>query len=64
MIESRLTKEAERREWIRTGEKILITGFSGLVGFGIAEAAFGKDRLIGFARRETESAYVVADKHT
>lgn len=38
------------KEWISTGERILITGHTGLVGFGINQAALGKDDLMGLSR--------------
>lgn len=57
MIEGKLVERVERKEWAPTGERILITGFSGLVGFGIVEAALAKDRLIGLARGETENIF-------
>lgn len=45
------------KEWEPTGERILITGFSGLVGFGIVRAALGKDRLVGVSRGNLENLF-------
>lgn len=45
------------KEWEPTGEKIFITGYSGLVGYGIVSAALGKDSMIGFSRGITKDVF-------
>lgn len=56
MFEER-KEDLPRREWEPTGERILITGFSGLVGSGIARVALGKDTIFGLARGKTTSPF-------
>lgn len=43
----------ETREWGPTGYKIMVTGYTGLVGSRFVEAVDGKDSLIGFSRGRT-----------
>lgn len=53
MVETRTPVEV--KEWLSTGERILLTGHTGLVGHGVVEAALGKDELIGLSRGQTKS---------
>lgn len=57
MISESLCDKGEAKEWVPTGQRILVTGFSGLVGYGFVKIAYQEDELICVSRGITPHSF-------